>query len=79
MIKVNVLEMHLGDVEDPEIYAAEPLIKWEHSDQGQWVMNHAVEKPVFHIVPNHMTYGWMVIVNAFFSEKDYVLWKLKYE
>lgn len=78
-IKVNVLEMAMGDVEDPEIYAAEPLLKWERSNEGKWVMEHSIDKPVFHIIPNTNTYGWMIRVNAWFSEKDYVIWKLKYE
>ncbi len=31
----------LGDVEDVDIYVAEPITQWQRSEQGQWVMAHA--------------------------------------
>jgi hypothetical protein len=27
----------MGDVEDPEIYAAEPIIAFETTEQGKWL------------------------------------------
>lgn len=38
----------MGDVEDPDLYAAQPLIEWQESEAGTWVMSHAVETPVWH-------------------------------
>jgi len=35
---IVVHEFLMGDVEDPDLYAADPLIKWEQSEIGQWVM-----------------------------------------
>ena len=37
-------EFNLGDVEDPQLYAAFPLSEWEKSEEGNWVMNHAIEE-----------------------------------
>ena len=31
----------LGDVDDVDIYAAEPILKWQSTDQGRWVMQNA--------------------------------------
>jgi len=53
MTKLKVYEFPMGDTEDPEIFAAEPLYRWEkETEQGQWVMEHAVEQPVLYIGPN---------------------------
>ena len=32
--KLVVHRFRLGDVEDPDLYAAEPLYKWQESDSG---------------------------------------------
>jgi hypothetical protein len=31
----------MGDVEDPELYAAAPIIEWEKSEKGQWLHEHS--------------------------------------
>ena len=31
---ILVHEFIIGDVEDPEIYAADPLLKWQESEEG---------------------------------------------
>lgn len=47
MIKMVVHTFNVGDVEDPFVYAAEPIWKWENTEQGKWVMAHATETPSF--------------------------------
>jgi hypothetical protein len=42
---VPVHEFRMGDVEDPDVYAAGPLLDWQKSAAGAWVMEHAVEVP----------------------------------
>jgi hypothetical protein len=51
----------MGDVEDPELYAAEPLYRWQQTEQGQWVMEHCSE-PQYIIRPDPNTFGTRVIV-----------------
>ena len=43
--KVVVHRFKLSDVDDPDLYAAEPIYKWEKSEPGQFVMKHAIDKP----------------------------------
>jgi hypothetical protein len=38
--KINFHSFGMGDVEDPELYAAQPLYEWQQTEQGQWVMEH---------------------------------------
>jgi hypothetical protein len=41
MPRVKVHEFNLGDVEDPDLYAAEPIMAWQNTEAGQWVMQHS--------------------------------------
>lgn len=76
-ISVVVHKFRMGDVEDPELYAAEPLYKWEKSEVGQWVMKNSIEQPRWNLVTNPNTYGYEVIISATFKPEDYTFWKLK--
>ena len=62
--KLVVHRFRLGDVEDPDLYAAEPIYKWEKSEPGQFVMKHAIDKPEWHRHLNHALYGYDYIIVA---------------
>lgn len=62
--KVVVHRFRLGDVDDPELYAAEPLWQWQQSDAGKFVMEHAIDKPVWHKHIDHLTYGYQFAIVA---------------
>jgi hypothetical protein len=46
--RVQVHEFKMGDVEDPDLYAAQPLYDWQTSEMGEWVMSRAVDTPEWH-------------------------------
>ena len=77
-MKLTVYEFAMGDVEDPELYAAEPLHKWEQSEIGQWVMNNSKTQPVFHVSHNFETYGYKCRVTAELEGKALTFFKLKW-
>ena len=62
--EVVVHEFTMGDVEDPDLYAAEPLWKWQQSEIGQWVMENAVETPSWYRIPDTLQYGYKFQVRA---------------
>lgn len=64
---IVVHEFMMGDVEDPDLYAAEPLLKWERSEIGQWVMNNALETPSWHRVPDTLQFGYRYQIRAKFA------------
>lgn len=76
---VKVHEFNMGDVEDPDLYAAEPILAWQESEAGQWVMEHAVEKPFWHRVASPYTFGWTYYIIARLSEQNQMYWTLKYK
>lgn len=59
-------EFALGDVEDPDLYAAHPLHEWEQSDFGQWVMKNAADTPTWHRIADPTTYGYKYQIRAKF-------------
>ena len=68
----------VGDVEDPEVYAAIPIIKWQESEQGQWVMAHAVETPYYMREVDYVSYGYKFAIVARLAGADLTFWKLKW-
>ena len=62
--EIVVHEFTMGDVDDPDLYAAEPMWKWQQSEQGQWVMEHAVETPAWYRIPDTMQYGYKYQIRA---------------
>ena len=77
-MKIKVHEFTMGDVDDFEIYVAEPLYKWEKSEQGQWIMANAIDKPVWHSNWDAHTFGMRVIIIADLQEKDATYFNLKW-
>jgi hypothetical protein len=75
---ILVHTFRLGDVEDPDIYAAEPIWAWQQSAAGCWVMEHAVEKPYWTRRTDYESYGYEFKIIARLSVADAVFFKLKY-
>jgi hypothetical protein len=69
----------VGDVEDPDIYAAEPLWKWQNSEAGKWAMENCAETPSWHRVMDPAIFGYSYQVKITLTPKQLVYWKLKYE
>lgn len=75
---VVVHTFNLGDVEDPDLYAAEPLIQWQQSEMGEWVMERAIETPMWHRMVEASSYHYKYAVSAKLKDVDYTFWTLKW-
>jgi hypothetical protein len=78
MLEITVHAFRVGDVEDPEIYAAQPLWEWQNSEVGKWVMAHAVETPVYHQSVDYMSYGYRYVIRAKLTDQDAFVYRLKW-
>lgn len=76
--KVVVHRFKVGDVEDPDLYAAQPLWEWQESEQGKFVMEHAIEPPIWHRHNNVMTYNLEYIIVAELESKKLSEFYLKW-
>ncbi len=61
---IVVHEFSMGDVDDPDLYAAHPLSEWERSEQGQWVMKNACDTPTWYRMADHTTFGYKYQIRA---------------
>lgn len=76
--KVVVHKFIMGDVEDPDLYAAQPLLEWQQSEMGKWVMEHSLETPMWHRHVEPITYGYKYAITAYLKGPDYTFWTLKW-
>ena len=77
-LTVVVHNFRMGDVEDPDLYAAEPLYQWQKSEMGEWVMANAVQTPSWHRTVDPNSFGWAYSIRAELSPKDYTYWWFKW-
>jgi hypothetical protein len=42
-MKVVLHEFTMGDVDDLEVYAAQPIYEWQQTDAGKWCMKNATD------------------------------------
>ncbi len=78
-IVVNAHWFTVSDVEDPDIYAAEPIFEWQNSEAGQWMMKHSNPTPSWHQATDMSTWGVRYLIRAYLTPELYTFWKLKYE
>ena len=77
-LRVVCHRFRMGDVEDPDLYAAEPLWQWQNSEMGKWVMANAVQTPSWHRDIDPSTYGYAYSIRAELTPKNYTYWWLKW-
>lgn len=75
---VVVHEFSMGDVEDPDLYAAQPLHEWEKSEKGQWIMKNACDTPTWHRMADQVTYGYRYRITAKLMGPALTEWLLRY-
>lgn len=76
--KIVVHRFKLSDVDDPDLYAAEPIYKWEKSEPGQFVMKHAIDKPEWRRHLDQSTYGHEYAIVAELEMKKLSEFYLRY-
>jgi hypothetical protein len=76
--KVVVHKFKVSDSEDPDIYAAAPIWEWEQSDQGKFIMEHAVDKPIWLRNISYASYSYDYIIVAELEKKKLSEFYLKW-
>lgn len=77
-MKIVVHQFRLGDVDDPEIYAAQPIWEWQQSEQGKWVMENAAEEPCWERHWDHTQYNQVYRIVANLTEENATFFQLKW-
>jgi len=77
MRQVVFHSFRMGDVEDPEIYAAQPIYEWQQTEHGQWVMKHCAE-PTYSIGPDSSYMGYRITLSGELEDQHAVFHELKW-
>jgi hypothetical protein len=67
----------MGDVEDPEIYAAQPIYEWQQTEHGKWVMEHCAD-PTYNIGPDPNYMGYWITLRGELKDQDALFHELKW-
>ena len=79
MVKEIVVHtISMGDVEDPDLMVADPIWKWQQTDQGKFVMENSVQTPRWLRAVDPSTYGYKYSILAEFDEKKLVEYYLRW-
>jgi hypothetical protein len=68
----------LGDCEDPDIYVAGPILEWQKTEKGQWVMKHG-RGLTYELNTDFQTLGYRVTIRGSLDPEDEVYYTLKYK
>lgn len=80
--KIHQVEVHkfsVGDSEDPDLYAADPIYRWEQSEVGQYIMSKAVETPIWKRHTDITSYGTHYVIFAKLYEEDITYYTLRWK
>lgn len=61
----------LREIDDPEIYASDPIYQWQQTESGKWVMDNAVDI-YWGRSMDPMGYQYEFSIVATFLEKDLI-------
>jgi len=53
----------MGDVDDIDVYAAQPIYEWQQTEQGQWAMQNAYDL-TYNSLPDLHTFGYRITVTG---------------
>lgn len=74
--KVLLHSFTMGDVEDVEIYMAQPIYEWQQTELGKWCMENATDLQ-YQIQTDYNTMGHRVVITGILSGKKLTYFLLK--
>jgi hypothetical protein len=74
--KYRLHEFTMGDVEDVEIYMAQPIYECQQTPAGKFWMEKATELE-YHTQMDYLTMGYRVVITGYLSGKNATFWALK--
>lgn len=69
-------EFRMGDVEDLDIYVAQPIYEWQQTDAGKFCMEKATDLE-YHTQHDYATMGYHVVITGYLRGKHATFYALK--
>jgi hypothetical protein len=63
MFKMTFHTFTMGDVEDIDVYVAQPIWDWQQTEQGRWVMKHA-HNLTYITQPDDLHWGHRIVIRG---------------
>ena len=60
---ISFHEFSMGDVDDVDVYVAQPIYEWQQTEQGKWVMKHA-NNLTYHTAPDPHAFGYRITISG---------------
>lgn len=76
-VECIVKQIRMGDVEDPDLFVAQPIYEWQQTEAGKYVMQNSNPEPMW--LRNFSSYGYVYSIKAYFTPEQVTYWKLKYD
>lgn len=77
-VKVTFHTFTMGDVDDIDIYCAQPIGEWQKTEKGQWIMENATDLR-YYTSPDLTTMGHRVAIRGNLEEikatEYFIRWK----
>lgn len=74
-----VHRFNIAEADDPDIFAAQPLWEWQQSEAGKFIMEKAIETPIWNKQLNHETFSYTFVITAKLFEADALYFELKFK
>ena len=78
-IEYRVYSIRIGDVEDPDLFVAEPIYKWQQTEAGKYVMENSAPSPIWRRSFDAESYGLTYLIFAYFTPEQLTYYKLRFE
>jgi hypothetical protein len=78
-MKYTVHQIRMSDSEDPDLYVADPIYKWQQTDAGKWVMQHSNPEPQWFRSLDFNAYGYLYTIRAELTPEEITFFELKYK
>ena len=74
-----VHRFNVSDVDDPDVYAGQPIYEWQQTEAGKWIMENAYDKPSWHRQMDYVMYGYKYIIKADLTPEQITFFELKFK
>ena len=78
-VETVVHTIRMGDVEDPDLFVAQPMYEWQQTDKGKYIMKNSIPTPLWQRSIDPYTCGYLYTIKAYLTPKQLTYYKLKYE
>ncbi len=74
-----VHKINMGDVEDPDLFVAQPIYEWQQTEAGKYVMKNSKPEPMWLRSVDHNTYGYVYTIKAYLTPEEVTFFELRFK